>query len=82
MMGEAKPGRAETRGEGWGWSAPGECEVLATSQKNAETKRQVRSGFFLERNTLHRVRVISEGEERALKFGVISFYGVDNFIGQ
>ena len=46
MMGEAEPGRAETRGEGWGWSAPGECEVLASSQKNAETKRQVRGGFF------------------------------------
>ena len=38
--------------------------------------------IFLERNTLHRVWAISEGEERALKLGVISFYGVDNFIGQ
>ena len=31
--------------------------------------------IFLERNTLHRVWAISEGEERALKLGVISFYG-------
>lgn len=80
-MGEAEPGRAETRGEGWGWSAPGECEVLASSQKNAETKRQVRSGFFFREKYTPQ----SEGhlgEERALKFGVISFYGVDNFIGQ
>ena len=37
--------------------------------------------IYLERNTFHRQSVgLSEGE-RALKYGVVSFYGLGNFIG-
>lgn len=38
LMGEAEPGRTETRGRAGGEGAPGECKVFASSQKNAETK--------------------------------------------
>ena len=35
--------------------------------------------IYLERDTLHRIWSISEAE--ALKYGVVSFYGLGNFIG-
>ena len=38
--------------------------------------------IYLERNTLHRQDVASSKGVRALKVGVISFYGLGNFTGQ
>ena len=59
---------------------PGELRLLLCCERIwrwSDSKKWV----CLERNTLHGVWAISRRRERASKYGVISFYGLGNFIG-
>ena len=61
---------------------PNEFKVLASSQKNSERDKVLgKKWIYLERYTLHRQSVGHLRRREAPKYGVVSFYGLGNFIG-
>lgn len=58
--------------------AAAKCEFLALNSRVSQSR--VKGLFREEIHTIDRVWAISEGK-RAQKYGVVTFYGLGNFIG-